>query len=143
MSFIYRYSLEGSTPVYEEVLVSNVAVTANACVANSSGYADDATAATTKTLIGVAQATVDNSGGSAGDKAVSVLVSPSAVYEIDTADTATQATVWSRVANSAANLTIVSLTAVNDEGGVTFIRKFISSSKVLGNLNWGSPTDAA
>lgn len=143
MSLIFRYSLEGTTPVFEDVLVAAVAVTANAALANSSGYADDATAATTSTLIGVGQSTVDNSGGSAGDKSVKVLVSPGAVYEIDTADTMAQAHCWKRVALSAGNLTVVSNTHDPDEGGVVLIRKMISASKILGNLTWGSPTDAA
>lgn len=143
MSFIFRYSLEGNTPVFESVPASNVAVSANALVANSSGYADDATAATTSILIGCNQQAVDNSGGSAGDLSLKVLVSPSAVYEVGTADTMAAAHVWKNVAASAGNLTIVSNTAVTDESGVVKIRKMISTSKVLASLNFGSPTDAA
>ena len=86
---------------------------------------------------------VDNSGGSAGDKSVNCVVNPSAVYEIGTADTMAAAYVWSCVAVSAGGLTIVSNTAVNDEGGVVRIRKMISTSKVYGSINYGSPTDAA
>lgn len=134
MSFKFKYSLNGATPVYEKVPAGAVAVSAQAVVYNSSGYAIDTSVPTTVTIIGVNENAVDNSGGAAGDLNLNVIVSPDAVYEIDTGDTMAQAQVWKIVAVVAGGLTVTSNTAVTDTTGVVRLRKFVSASKAYGNL---------
>lgn len=134
MAYIFKKTLSGTTPQYEDVPASNVAVAANSLCANSSGYADDATAATCITVIGVCEEAVDNSGGSAGDLDVQIIVNPDAVFEIATSDTMAQAQVWKTVVSDAANLTITSNTGVADETGVVKTRKYISASLAQGTI---------
>lgn len=134
--------LMGGQEMKEYVPMSNVSVTKGDPVYGASGYASNAYASlVTSLMIGVAQETVDNSGGSAGSKSITVETSPLALYLIDTSDTATQAVCWTNVACGAIG-TIVSLTAKTDKTGIVKIRQFISSSKVLGSINFASPTEA-
>lgn len=134
MAYTFIKTLNGTTVQFEDVPASNVAITEGALTANASGYADDATAATCITAIGVANNAVDNSGGSAGDLNVSVVVNPAAVFEIATSDTMAQAQVWKTVVSDAANLTITSNTAVTDETGIVKTRKYISASLAQGTI---------
>lgn len=135
--------LMGGQEVKEEILLSNVAVVKGDIIGGASGYGSNAYSGIyTNTVIGVAQETVDNSGGSAGAKKILIETSPLALYVVDTADTATQATCFTNVALASAN-TITSLTAVTAKTGVVKIRQFISAGKVLASLNFASPTEAA
>lgn len=135
MALIFRRTLGGGTPQYESVPASNVAISANACVSSSSGYADDAGQPTTITIIGVAEAAVDNSGGSAGDKNVNVICNLDAVFEGDI-DTGTigQDDMWKVVAISAGGLTVVAGTAVTDTTGCFRNRVLKSTTVTVGNL---------
>lgn len=131
----------GSQEVNWEEKASNVAITKGDCLYSASGYAGNTFGnVTTALLMGIAMQTVDNSAGSAGDKTVQYQPSPLAIYDVDTGDTATQATVGTNAALASAS-TITSLSAGTDITGVFKIMKYISASKVRGRLNFASTAD--
>ena len=136
MSFIFKKTLDGSTPQYEEVPAAAVAIVANALLesGNDQGYADDATAATCITVVGVNEEAVDNSLGSKGDLNVQVITNPDAVFQIDTSDTMAQAQVGKTVIVTAGNLTITTNSAVTDETGIVKTRKFITAALAQGTI---------
>jgi hypothetical protein len=141
MAFEFRKCLGGGTvETYDDILVSNVAITKGQLLYNNVGYLTNATAATctTQTVVGVAGETVDNSGGSAGDKDCAVIVNLDAIFEVGTGDTMLAAYVWFNVAVATGMVTVTSATdktADNSIGGPCQIRKLISASKVLVRIN--------
>lgn len=136
--FIFRYTLEGTTPQYESVPCAVQANASNALGINSSGYIDassDCTAADTETVIGVTEGAVDNSGGSAGDLFQNVIVNPSAVFQCEASDGMVAANVWKNVAVNTGGLTIITDTDTGSKTGVVKIRKYISTTYCLGSIN--------
>ena len=122
-------------------LLSNVSVTKGDVLYWASGYLSNAYASVTCALVaGVAQETVDNSAGSAGDKAINFEPSPLAIYKIDTADTMARAYVGNNAALASAS-TITSASDGTDITGTTKILKMLSTSKVLGRLNMTGEAD--
>jgi len=136
MSFIFKKTLDGSTPQYESIPLSNVALAANAVVNNASGYADDAGTPTTIIMIGVAEDAVDNSGGSAGDLNCNVITNRDAVFDATDTDTHAQAQVWKSVAIAAGGLTVAGNTATTNTTAVFHSRKFVSTSVNQGTLRY-------
>lgn len=133
----------GGQELKKEVTLSNVSVTKGHPVAAVSGYASNAYATLyTSLMIGVAQETVDNSGGSAGDKTCLVELNPHAVYIVDTSDTMAVAYQWGNVASGAIG-TVVSNTLVSAKTGYCKLMQMISTSKAYGRINFASPTEAA
>jgi hypothetical protein len=143
MSFVFIRSLTGSTPQAESLPCAVQNNVAQVLAINSSGYVDsssDATAATLVNLIGVTENAVDNSGGSAGDLFIDVIVTPGCVFEIGTSDTMAAAHVFKKVAVSAAGNTLVAATsAVTNSTGTVKILKFVSASKVEGEVLYIGP----
>jgi hypothetical protein len=142
MAFEFRKCLSGAVEQYEDVLISNVSITKGELLYAASGYATNATASscTTQTVIGVAGETVDNSGGSAGDKDCAICVSPDAIFEVGTVGTAAQSQIWT-------NVDLGAITTVDEDdpktgdssiAGVVQLRKLISTSKVLVRINYFS-----
>lgn len=140
--FDLKYVL-GGQEIKQKVSMSNVSVTKGHPVAAVSGYASNAYATLyTSLMIGVAAETVDNSGGSAGDKEILCELSPLAVYAIDTSDTMAIAYQWGNVASGAIG-TVVSNTLVSAKTGYCKLMNMISTSKAYGRINFASPTEAA
>lgn len=133
--------LLGGQEMKEELPASNVAITKGDCLYFASGYLSNAYSSITVALLaGIAQQTVDNSGGSAGDKVVLFEASPLACYEVGTGDTMTQAYVGYNCALASAS-TITSASQGTDITGVVKIRRMISASKVFCSLNFGTTAD--
>ena len=121
--------------------LSNVSVAKGDVLYWASGYLSNAYASVTTNLVaGVAEETVDNSGGSAGDKEIKYDPSPLSVYEFGTADTMTQAYVGTSVALASAS-TVTSASAGTDITGVVKLLKMISASKAWGRLNFAGTAD--
>lgn len=139
--FDLKYVL-GSQELKKEVAISNVAVVKGDLLVGVSGYASNAYSSfVTSLMIGVAQQTVDNSGGSAGAKVALVEMSPLAIYAVDTGDTMTAAYQWTNVACASAN-TVTSATAKTDKTGIVKLMQMISASKATCRINFSSPTEA-
>ncbi|MFA6354020.1 MAG: hypothetical protein WCW93_03760 [Candidatus Paceibacterota bacterium] len=131
----------GVQDVEFEQLVDVDSITKGDILYFASGYVNNAYAsATTALLAGVAQQTVDNSGGSAGDLTCLVQMSPLAIYNVDTADTMTQAYVGYNCAPASAT-TLTSASQGTDITGVFKIMKMISASKCQGRLNFAGIAD--
>jgi len=143
MAFVWVRALGGAEEEHEEVLLAAVSVTKGDVVYGASGYATNATIANCKTsnIIGVAAESVDNSGGSAGDKVVLVMTNPLNVYEAPTAGTLSQSQVWTNVDLADAG-TIDEDDPKTNSAGVVKIRARVSASKALVSLNYASPTEA-
>lgn len=140
MTFVLK-SFLGTQEYDWEDLLSNVSVTKGDVLYWASGYLSNAYASVTCALVaGVAQETVDNSGGSAGDKNIVYQASPLAIYDVDTADTMTQAYVGYNAALASAT-TITSAANGTDITGVFKIMKMISSSKCRGRFNFSGIAD--
>lgn len=138
--FEYKFGL-GVQEVKLELPMSNDSVAKGDVLYFNAGYlANDYAAVTCALMAGVANQTVDNSGGSAGDKKLLYEANPLAVYEIDTADTMTQAYCGYNVALASAS-TITSASEGTDITGTVRILKMISASKVLGRLNFSGKAD--
>ncbi len=132
----------GTQEIKDDIAASNLALVKGQLLYGASGYASNAYASfATSLMIGVAQQTVDNSGGSAGDKTVLVEMSPLAQYVVDTADAMTAAYQWTNVACASAS-TVTSASPVTAKTGVVKLRKMISASKAQCSINFASPTEA-
>jgi hypothetical protein len=108
--------------------LNNIKVFTGALLAvNSSGYAVKANDAAVEAVIGVAESTVDNSTGSAGDKTVDVW--QSGVFDFAFSGTATQADVGKKVYAVDDQTVALAATTTNDNL-VGRIVEFISASKV-------------
>jgi len=126
-----------------EVELAAVNVTKDTVLYGASGYATNASAAAiyTNTVIGVVQQSVDNSGGSAGDKSAIIEMSPLALYEADCSGTMSAALRWT-------NVTLDTVATVDEDdaqtgkAGVIKLREMISASKALVSINYASPTEA-
>lgn len=141
MPFNLRYLL-GGQEIKDKILLSNVSVTKGDILYGASGYASNAYASVrTSNVIGIAQETVDNSAGSAGDKEILVEMSPLAVYEVGTTGTLAQSQVWTNVTLDAA-ATADEDDPVTTATGVLKIRGMVSTSKALVSINFASPADA-
>jgi hypothetical protein len=140
MTFVLK-SFLGAQEVDWEELLSNVSVTKGDILYWASGYLSNAYTSVTCALVaGVAMETVDNSAGSAGDKNIIYQPSPLAIYDVDTADTMTQAYVGNNVALASAS-TVTSASDGTDITGVWKIMKLISTSKCRGRINFSSEAD--
>ena len=128
----------------EEVLLAAVSVTKDTVLYNVSGYASNASAGavTQLTLIGVVQESVDNSGGSVGDKAAIIEMSPLALYEADTTGTPTQAQMWTDVTLDAVGTVDEDDPQTTGLTGVIRLRKLVGATDkiVLCSLNYGKNT---
>lgn len=126
-----------------EVELAAVSVTKDTVLYGASGYATNASAAAiyTNTVIGVVQQSVDNSGGSAGDKSAIIEMSPLALYEADTNGTLQASHRWTNV-DMATVAKIDEDDPKTDKAGVIKIREMISTSKALVSINYASPTEA-
>lgn len=123
------------------VPLNNVAVTEGDVSGGASGYADHAYATIyTSTIIGVIQQTVDNSGGSPGDKSVLIEMSPLAQYVADTTSTMSQSLCWTNVTLDSAS-TVDENDPVGTYAGIIKLRAVVSTSKALVSLNFASPTN--
>jgi len=146
MSFVAKSSLNGSAEVLEEVLASNVSITKNTILYGASGYATNATVGniTVFNMIGVVVDTVDNSGGSAGDKSVHINVNPATVYLAGSTGTVAQSQVWT-------NVTLETVGTIDEDDPLTAgntgdtavakIRAMVSTSQALVSLNFGPVAD--
>jgi len=131
----------GTEEENEEELAGVFSITKGDVLYSLSGYLDNTYGSVTCALLsGVAQQTVDNSGGSAGDLTCQYQASPLAIYDVGTADTMTQAYVGLNVALASAS-TVTSASAGDDTDGVFKIMKMISASKARGRLNFTGEAD--
>ena len=122
-----------------------VSVAANSITYGVSGYLSNATIGNVKThnVIGVVDNAVDNSGGSAGDLTIDVIVNRQAVFEVDTTGTPTQAQQWT-------NVTLDSFLVADEDDevdtdtGLIKMRKLVDATnkKVDATINYSSPADA-
>lgn len=140
MAFELKYLIAGQE-VYDDIPAAVVSITKGNCIYWEAGYAGNAFASVTNALLlGVANETVDNSGGSAGDDTVSVQLNPFAVYEVGTADTMTAAYRGYNCALASAS-TITSASQGTDITGVFKILKMVSAFKVQGRLVFSGIAD--
>jgi hypothetical protein len=142
MTFIFKYSLQGTTP---QILSLPCAVqnnAANALGINAAGYIDsssDSTAADLVTLVGVTESAVDNSGGSVGDLNIPMVCMPDVVYETSASDGMVAANVFKTVAANTGGLTVISDTASTTKTGVFKILKLVSTTYLLGVVKYAGP----
>lgn len=86
MAFQFAYKLSGSAPTMITLPVkASAVISAGELVNIESGTADGA-ATTDAALCGIALHDADNTGGSAGDISVRVIIDPDAVYAIEDAN---------------------------------------------------------
>lgn len=140
MAFVFKRTKDGTTPQTEVYKTSSVDITKGSIVYFYGGYMDDTTvgSANTANIAGIAEATITTS-----DSEIPVQVNRSAIYEVDTTDTPTQAQVGT-------NVTLTSVLEVNEDNEATGktavckIEKLISGSskKIEVSLNFASPTEA-
>ncbi len=146
MAFTFRRCLDGSVPLAEHVLQSNISAVIGSLLYISSGYVTNATPGncTTGTVVGVCDKTIDNSGGSAGDYAMPMIVNPSVVYEVLTTGTPAQSQIFTSVDLGATCLLIDEDDPKTDGAGVVKIRKLINATTLLveASINFASPTAA-
>lgn len=146
MAFTFRRCLDGSVPMAEDVLMSNVSVVIGSLLYISSGYVTNATpsSCTTGTVVGVCDKTIDNSGGSAGDYAMPMIVNPSTVYEVLTTGTPAQSQIFTNVDLGSTCLLIDEDDPKTDKAGIVKIRKLINATTLLveASINFATPTDA-
>ena len=138
MAFVFLYTKDGSTPQTKYYKMADVSVTKGEILYGASGYATNATAnsCNTDSVLGVAEATVDNSGASG--YSIPIQVNRNAVFKVGTADTMAQDYVGTNV-NLATTTTITSNTAKTDEDGVIKIEKHISASSAEVSINYATP----
>lgn len=140
MPFVLQHFL-GAEEVNWEDALSNVSVTKGDMLYWASGYLSNAYASVTTALVaGVAMNTVDNSGGSAGDKNILFQPSPLAIYEVGTADTMTVGYRGINAALASAS-TVTSASNGTDITGVFKIMKYVSTSKCQGRINFAGTAD--
>lgn len=142
MTFDLKYLL-GSQEVYDDFPQANTSISKGDFCFWVAGYADGGNqyaSATCANALGIAHQTVDNSGGSDGDTTINVQLTRSAVYEVGTTDTMTQAYCGYNCALASAT-TITSAAHGTDITGVFKILKMISASKVQGTINFGTTAD--
>lgn len=124
-----------------ELPMTNVSVAKGDVLYFASGYLSNAYASVTNALLaGVAEQTIDNSGGSAGDYDIQFESNPLALYVADTADTMTQAYCGYNCALASAS-TVTSASQGTDITGVVRLLKIISTSKALCRLNFAGVAD--
>jgi len=135
MGFNFKFAL-GTQEFYDDIPAAVVSIIKGECLYWASGYAGNVyTNVTCALLLGVAAETVDNSGGSVGDKDVNVNMTPLAVWEVGTDDTMTAAYRGYNCALASAT-TITSASQGTDITGVFKILYMISASKVRGRFNF-------
>lgn len=140
MAFVFKYTMDGTNPVTKYYQMSNVSVTKGELLYFSSGYVTNAAFADcdTNEVAGVAEATIDNTGGSAGDESMPVQANRAAVFEVGTDDTMTQAYVGHNCA-LASTTTITSATDQANSNGVCKIQKMVDADTVHVSINFSDP----
>jgi len=138
---LIRFIGAGEGEANEENDAAAESITKGECLYWASGYLGRVYSSVTCALLaGIAMQTVDNSGGSAGDKTCLFQASPLAVYKVGTADTMTKAYRGYNCALASAT-TITSASAGTDITGVFKILGYVSTSKCTGRLNFSSEAD--
>lgn len=131
MPFVFKMLADGgTTPMALDLPLTNASVAENLVGVDTSGYVGAAgDAPDLHTIIGVTDATVDNSGGSAGDKVIPMIISRSAIYEATTTGTPTQAQMHDVVSLDASSVVDEDdPISANTEKGIVKLIKLISGS---------------